>query len=192
MNPFFETEPIEVDRPTPCFWDPELWFSDQPADISEAKRLCSNCDVRTRCRGDAIENNEPWGVWGGLSSRERDKDISSDPASDERYVSAAGTVRRMRALACNGFTQVDLSMRLGMSEHTASNYLRTGATDRFITHQTAQKVAELYEALRNEQGPSNVAAVRARRKGWNPPEAWTAATIDDPDALPIDIDQIGA
>lgn len=192
MNPFFEIDPIEVDRPTPCFWDPELWFSDQPADISEAKRLCSNCEVFPRCRADAIENNESWGVWGGLSARERDGDISTAPISDERYVNATGTVRRMRALACNGFTQADLSRRLGMSEYSANNYLRAGATDRPITSVSARRIAELYDALRAQRGPSEVASRRAYRKGWNPPEAWTAATIDDPEALPINIDQIGA
>lgn len=39
--------------------------------IREAKRVCARCPVWERCRGYALENEEEFGVWGGLSEAER-------------------------------------------------------------------------------------------------------------------------
>ena len=39
--------------------------------IREAKRVCASCPVWERCRGYALENEEEFGVWGGLSELER-------------------------------------------------------------------------------------------------------------------------
>jgi WhiB family redox-sensing transcriptional regulator len=36
-----------------------------------AKRVCARCPVREACRGYALENEEEFGVWGGLSEVER-------------------------------------------------------------------------------------------------------------------------
>jgi hypothetical protein len=37
-----------------------------------AKRVCEPCPVRDECLEYALDNREPFGVWGGLSTRERD------------------------------------------------------------------------------------------------------------------------
>jgi WhiB family redox-sensing transcriptional regulator len=50
----------------PCFvQDPELWFSDTPEGVEEAKALCRQCPLREPCLDSALERGEPWGVWGG-------------------------------------------------------------------------------------------------------------------------------
>jgi len=50
----------------PCrTFDPDLWFSDSPADLELAKSLCMECPLRAECLAGAIERGEPWGVWGG-------------------------------------------------------------------------------------------------------------------------------
>ena len=36
-----------------------------------AKRVCAGCCVRELCRSYALENEEEFGVWGGLSELER-------------------------------------------------------------------------------------------------------------------------
>jgi hypothetical protein len=33
--------------------------------------VCAGCEVRAECLQDALDNNELFGVWGGLSERER-------------------------------------------------------------------------------------------------------------------------
>ena len=45
--------------------DPELWFSEQPADLEQAKVHCRRCPVRGFCLTGAVERREPHGVWGG-------------------------------------------------------------------------------------------------------------------------------
>jgi WhiB family redox-sensing transcriptional regulator len=50
----------------PCrTFDPDLWFSDAPAELELAKSLCAECPVRAECLAGALERAEPWGVWGG-------------------------------------------------------------------------------------------------------------------------------
>lgn len=50
----------------PCRnYDPDLWFSDAPAELELAKSLCGGCPLRIECLAGAAERQEPWGVWGG-------------------------------------------------------------------------------------------------------------------------------
>lgn len=50
----------------PCRnFDPDLWFSDSPAELELAKSLCGDCPLRLECLAGAVERQEPWGVWGG-------------------------------------------------------------------------------------------------------------------------------
>ncbi len=39
--------------------------------VREAKQVCEGCPVRELCRDYALENEEEFGVWGGLSEPER-------------------------------------------------------------------------------------------------------------------------
>jgi WhiB family redox-sensing transcriptional regulator len=50
----------------PCRnFDPDLWFSESPAELELAKSLCADCPLRIECLAGAVERAEPWGVWGG-------------------------------------------------------------------------------------------------------------------------------
>lgn len=50
----------------PCHvHDPNLWFSERPAELETAKRHCAGCRIRTTCLSGALDRGEPWGVWGG-------------------------------------------------------------------------------------------------------------------------------
>jgi hypothetical protein len=42
-----------------------LFFSDHVLDIARAKAICGKCALRERCLSEALEREEPWGVWGG-------------------------------------------------------------------------------------------------------------------------------
>jgi WhiB family redox-sensing transcriptional regulator len=55
---------VKSDLPCRTF-DPDLWFSDAPAELELAKSLCIDCPVRVECLAGAVERAEPWGVWGG-------------------------------------------------------------------------------------------------------------------------------
>ncbi len=51
--------------------DPEAFFPEKGGSTREAKRVCLGCDVRSECLEYALENDERFGIWGGLSERER-------------------------------------------------------------------------------------------------------------------------
>jgi len=51
--------------------DPDLFFPDKGDSPRQAKRICAGCEVRADCLAEALDRGERWGVWGGLSERER-------------------------------------------------------------------------------------------------------------------------
>ena len=51
--------------------DPEAFFPDKGGSTREAKRICQACAVRDECLEYALLNDERFGIWGGLSERER-------------------------------------------------------------------------------------------------------------------------
>ena len=60
--------------------DPDLFFPERGASTREAKGICRACIVREDCLEYALANGEKFGIWGGMSERERRR------------------IRRMRAL----------------------------------------------------------------------------------------------
>jgi WhiB family redox-sensing transcriptional regulator len=50
--------------------DPDALFV-QGAAQNRAKALCMGCVVRTECLADALDNQVEFGVWGGMTERER-------------------------------------------------------------------------------------------------------------------------
>ena len=51
--------------------DPEAFFPEKGGSTREAKRVCLACEVRVECLEYALANDERFGIWGGLSERER-------------------------------------------------------------------------------------------------------------------------
>ena len=51
--------------------DPDLFFPERGASTKEAKSVCKGCVVREDCLEYALANGEKFGIWGGLSERER-------------------------------------------------------------------------------------------------------------------------
>ena len=74
-------KPVEDDD-NPLAWqadslcaqtDPEAFFPEKGGSTRDAKRICTSCDVRGECLEYALNNDERFGIWGGLSERERRK-----------------------------------------------------------------------------------------------------------------------
>ncbi|MFT4135097.1 WhiB family transcriptional regulator [Microbacterium sp.] len=74
--------PVEADEDSVLAWqsdalcaqtDPEAFFPEKGGSTRDAKRICSSCDVRAECLEYALQNDERFGIWGGLSERERRK-----------------------------------------------------------------------------------------------------------------------
>lgn len=51
--------------------DPEAFFPEKGGSTREAKRVCGVCAVRAACLDYALANDERFGIWGGMSERER-------------------------------------------------------------------------------------------------------------------------
>ena len=72
--------------------DPDLFFPERGASTKEAKSVCGGCEVKTECLEYALRHGEKFGIWGGMSERERRR------------------LRRQRALATtSGSRSVDAS-----------------------------------------------------------------------------------
>lgn len=95
-------------------------------------------------------------------------------------VDATGTRRRLRALACNGWTNDLLAARLGVS----GSAVRAWTYNERVRRSTVARVAALYDQLWDQPGASSRTAARAARAGWAPPLAWDDDTIDDPASRP--------
>ncbi len=53
--------------------DPEAFFPEKGGSTRDAKKICGSCEVRAQCLEYALANDERFGIWGGLSERERRK-----------------------------------------------------------------------------------------------------------------------
>lgn len=97
-----------------CRGKTELFF---PPDMSEsraerrgreaqAKQVCNACDVRTQCLSEAVEAGERFGIWGGLTERERRVTISrlmsSSPATSPQDIAGPGRLARLPAVVVQG------------------------------------------------------------------------------------------
>jgi WhiB family redox-sensing transcriptional regulator len=51
--------------------DPEAFFPEKGGSTREAKKVCVSCEVRAECLEYALAHDERFGIWGGLSERER-------------------------------------------------------------------------------------------------------------------------
>jgi WhiB family redox-sensing transcriptional regulator len=51
--------------------DPEAFFPEKGGSTRDAKKICTQCEVKAECLEYALANDERFGIWGGLSERER-------------------------------------------------------------------------------------------------------------------------
>lgn len=93
--------PTTSPHATPCsVIEDDLWFSQRPAAVEQAKELCLSCPLVQTCLQGALDRQETWGVWGGQlvergvvvprkkpMGRPRKADIAARQA-DEREVQA--------------------------------------------------------------------------------------------------------
>jgi WhiB family redox-sensing transcriptional regulator len=65
--------------------DPDELFV-RGAEQNKAKRVCIGCSVRTECLAEALDNHIEWGVWGGMTERERRALLRQYPSASWRAV----------------------------------------------------------------------------------------------------------
>lgn len=104
-------------------------------------------------------------------------------AANNDKVAAVGSYRRLRALMTLGYRRCDLAERI---QPGVTLVLERGPEAR-VRATTHEAIKRHYEQMRWEPGPSRDSAARARRAGYDPPEAWDEDTIDDPTARPFKV-----
>jgi len=75
------TYPERPATPVPSWQDEALcaqtggdfFFPEPGSSVREAKSICGLCEIRTACLEYALANDERFGVWGGLSEKERNQ-----------------------------------------------------------------------------------------------------------------------
>ncbi|GAA3601072.1 hypothetical protein GCM10022237_39610 [Nocardioides ginsengisoli] len=84
--------------------DPEAFFPEKGGSTRDAKKVCEGCPVIAECLAYALDHNERFGIWGGLSERERRK-LQPQKKTPTRVAAAVKTASRENANTISGGAQ---------------------------------------------------------------------------------------
>jgi WhiB family transcriptional regulator, redox-sensing transcriptional regulator len=91
---------------------PDLWFPSEhstAASAVEARKICSRCPILAGCLAYALSRHEPHGVWGGLTTAQRQRygrqDVEECDCGHKRVTHAGEGACRW--CGCRGFVGVD-------------------------------------------------------------------------------------
>lgn len=106
--------------------------------------------------------------------------------ADGAPVPAIGTRRRLQALVAAGWPLHTLADRAGITRSTATSLANPAATSArdFCRAAVARSIADLFDELGMQPGPSVYARARGLRDSWALPMEWDEDAIDDPAAEP--------
>src|SRR5438067_53104 len=77
--------------------------SDRRRREAEAKMVCQDCVVRLECLQEALEADERFGIWGGLTERERRAARRAHPANaSPQDIAGPGRLARLPAVVVQG------------------------------------------------------------------------------------------
>lgn len=82
--------------------DPDAFFPEKGGSTADAKKVCAQCGVRAQCLDYALRADERFGVWGGLSTTERDNFIKSAAAAHRTAAQAKKQERDALIVAMAG------------------------------------------------------------------------------------------
>jgi WhiB family redox-sensing transcriptional regulator len=101
--------------------------SDREFRETEAKLVCVGCPLREECLSWAVDLKEV-GIWGGTNDEERKVIRDSDPNRPLRTQSRVRLERERTAWVLateEGLTRIEIAKRLGVTEPTVSEYMRS-------------------------------------------------------------------
>jgi WhiB family redox-sensing transcriptional regulator len=91
-----------------CLGRTELFFAPDESESraerrfreSQAKAVCHECVVRVECLSEALKSDERFGIWGGLTERERRAVRRSDQHDED--IAGPGRLTRLPAVVVRG------------------------------------------------------------------------------------------
>lgn len=137
MLPTFEPEPW-TERALCAQTDPESFFPDKGGTSAPAKAVCRRCDVRAECLEYALAHDERFGIWGGLSVRERRKlkqQRPRKPPSGKRDPLETTVLMRQHGItpgqvrAWAHANRIDVASRGNPSRDVIEQYITTTTTE---------------------------------------------------------------
>jgi len=93
------------------------------AEQNKAKQVCGACPVRTECLAEALDNQIEWGVWGGMTERERRAKVinaEGEFQAAEKLVQAARMIAEQPIALQLRYLQ---TMKEISSEHNTTTFL---------------------------------------------------------------------
>lgn len=78
--------------------DPDVLFVRGAEQRGVAAAVCGRCPVKTQCLADALDNRVEFGVWGGLTERQRRALLRANPDVDNwaRFLADGGDVDSLK------------------------------------------------------------------------------------------------
>jgi WhiB family redox-sensing transcriptional regulator len=73
--------------------DPEIFFPTTAEGSRIAKTICAHCDVQAQCLVYALENDERFGVWGGMNAEDRRENRSV--VAQKKRAATSGNTRKV-------------------------------------------------------------------------------------------------
>lgn len=98
----WQLEPIPWSDQAACRGvpDPDLFFPAKGESTAEAKAVCAGCPVRAECLDYALRWRIDHGIWGGLSTRERQRIERGRPGPKPLPAPHGTTTRYARGCRC--------------------------------------------------------------------------------------------
>lgn len=80
--------------------DPDLLFVRGAEQRGVAASVCGRCPVVGQCLADALDNRIEFGVWGGLTERQRRALLRANPGVDSwaQYLAEGGEISELKEL----------------------------------------------------------------------------------------------
>lgn len=103
--------------------DPELFFPEKGGSPIPAKKICGSCEVATECLSFALANGERFGIWGGLTAKERNlfRRVSAPSQKTAARERRDLQVMKLRAF---GRSAVSIARTMDLDERTVHRIIR--------------------------------------------------------------------
>lgn len=104
--------------------NPDVFFPQRGESTAEARAVCARCPVILRCRHYALANYEKYGIWGGMSERERRR-IRKPRRDGVRpwYVERPDAARQAKALLARGLTAGEVAAVVGVNPQSVKRFI---------------------------------------------------------------------
>ena len=114
---------------TPCANFPDVFLAaaeHEQVAISRAKALCTSCPGRYACATAALERKEPAGIWGALTTEQREAITGPCFAPERKLMGKRDRihVEDIEFMALNGETWEGCAARLGVKKNSIDTALR--------------------------------------------------------------------